>query len=91
MNKILLLLSFLFAVSLCSAQICSNNPSVQQGNINPAPLAGNAGGTISFSFVENLLDYTDEENDPVKITVCLLNLEPVNGASAVSGVFFRYV
>jgi len=86
-KNLLLFLSFLFAVSICSAQNCFNNPSIQQGDINPAPLTGNAGGTISFSFTENLLDYTDDENDPVKISLCLLNIEPVNGASSVGGSF----
>lgn len=88
MKRNLLLLSLcIFTGSLLFGQTCINNPSIQQGDINPAPLVGNAGGILSFSFVENLLDYTDEETDPVNIAVCLLNIEPVNAAASVAGTF----
>jgi len=77
-------LTFLF---LCSnsgySQVCINNPSIQQGNMT----TNSGSGVMSFSFFENLLDYTDEENDPVRINVCFLNTGPKNGATSVSGSF----
>lgn len=75
------------SVVLVKGQTCANNPSIQQGDVNPAPLIFGQPGEISFSFFENLLDYTDEENDPVSITVCMLNLEPINGTASVGGNF----
>lgn len=66
---------------------CVNNPSLQQGDINPAPLIPGSSGTLSFTYFENLLDYTDDENNPVQLTVCMLNIEPVNGVSSIGGTF----
>lgn len=86
-NKIFLSIILIVTGSLLYGQTCINNPSIQQGDLNPAPLVGNAGGIISFTYVENLLDYTDEETDPVNITLCLLNIQPVNGATSVAGTF----
>ncbi len=77
---ILLSMSFVFGQ-------CINNPSIQQGDINPAPLVNGAGGILTLSYVENLLDYTDEETDPITLTICLLNIVPVSGAGSVSGSF----
>ena len=85
-NVLLLTLSFLLAYSLSYGQ-CVNNPSIQQGDVNPAPLMQGAGGFAQFSFFENLLDYTEEETDPITITLCLLNIEPVAGATSISGSF----
>jgi len=85
-NLLLLTLSFFVACSLSFGQ-CVNNPSIQQGDINPAPLTGGGGGIAQFSFFENLLDYTDEENDPITVTLCLLNIAPVSGATSVAGSF----
>jgi len=78
---------FMFAITWGYSQVCVNNPSIQQGDINPAPLPWNGGGIAQLSYFENLLDYTDEENDPITITFCLLNITPVNGAASVSGSF----
>jgi len=86
-NVLLLTLSFFLVCSLSFGQVCVNNPSIQQGDINPAPLSGGGGGIAQFSFFENLLDYTDEENDPITVTLCLLNVMPVSGSSSVSGSF----
>jgi len=85
-TNLLFLLSFLFAYATGFGQ-CINNPSIQQGDINPAPLVGTGGGIAQFSFFENLLDYTDEENDPITVTLCLLNIAPVSGAASVAGSF----
>jgi len=85
-NFLLFLLSFLFTYATGFGQ-CVNNPSIQQGDINPAPLTGSGGGIAQFSFFENLLDYTDEENDPITVTLCLLNIAPVSGATSVAGSF----
>jgi len=65
----------LFFSHFSFGQVCINNPSIQQGNLSST----SGSGTMSFSFVENLLDYTDEENDPITITICLLNMVPTNG------------
>jgi len=67
-----------------NAQTCINNPSIQQGNINPAPLNTNT-GVLQFSFFENLLDYTAWQTDPLTMTVCLLHISPQNGAASVGG------
>jgi len=85
-NVLLLTLSFLLVYSVSFAQ-CVNNPSIQQGNLNPAPLPPQAGGIAQFSYFENLLDYTDEENDPITVTLCLLNITPVSGSASVAGNF----
>ncbi len=87
MKKLILLFVILFTVSFVYGQTCINNPSIQGGDVNPAPLTPGAGGTLTFTFVENLTDYDGFLTDPVSITVCLLNVEPVNGASSVSGSF----
>jgi len=86
-NLLFTFLTIILSGSLVFGQTCINNPSIQQGDINPAPLVGTAGGLLTLSYVENLLDYTDEEIDPITITLCLLNIEPVSGASSVAGSF----
>ena len=53
----------------------------------PAPLLNGNGGTLSFSYTENLLDYTDEETDPVSVTICLLNIGPADGLNSIGGSF----
>jgi len=87
MKKLIHLFVMLFSCSILFGQNCINNPSIQQGDINPAPLTPGAGGTLSFSFVENLTDYAGFQTDPVTITVCLLNVAPVSGAASVAGNF----
>lgn len=87
MKKLILLSVILFTVSFVYGQTCINNPSIQGGDVNPAPLTPGAGGTLTFTYVENLTDYDGFNTDPVSVTVCLLNVEPVNGASSVSGSF----
>jgi len=86
-NLVFTIFTIFLSGSLLIGQNCINNPSIQQGDINPAPLVGGAGGTLSLTYVENLLDYTDEENDPITITICLLNIVPVTGATSVAGSF----
>lgn len=86
-NLLFTFIAILLSGSLVFGQTCINNPSIQQGDINPAPLTGAAGGLLTFSYVENLLDYTGEETDPVTVTLCLLNIAPVSGASSVAGSF----
>jgi len=74
--------AFIFLLTTAGyAQLCNNNPSIQAGDIDPAPLQANQGGTLSFTYVENLLDYIDEDIDPVKLTICMLNLAPATGAT----------
>lgn len=80
-------LLILFSTQLLHSQ-CVNNPSIQQGNITPAPLVCNT-GTAQFTYFENLLDYSGWQTDPVVITVCLLNITPQNGASSVGGNFHQ--
>jgi len=87
MKKIILLFVFLFTVAFIYGQNCINNPSIQAGNVTPAPLTPGAGGTLSFTFVENISDYNGFNIDPVTVTVCLLNVIPVNGAGSVGGSF----
>lgn len=87
MKKLILLFVTLFTCSFVFGQTCINNPSIQQGDVNPAPLTPGAGGTLSFTYVENLTDYSNFQTDPVSVTVCLLNVAPVNGASSVAGAF----
>lgn len=53
----------------------------------PAPLINGNGGTLSFTYTENLLDYTDEETDPVTVTICLLNIGPADGLNSIGGSF----
>jgi hypothetical protein len=67
--------------------ICINNPSIQGGDINPAPLENGNGGQLFFTYVENGLDYTNEEIDPVILTICLLNIGPVDGINSIGGTF----
>lgn len=85
-NFVLFAMTMLFACPTMFGQ-CINNPSLQSGDINPAPLTSGAGGILQFTYFENLLEYTDDEGDPISLTVCLLNLSPVGGPSAVSGSF----
>jgi len=74
--------AFIFLLTTAGyAQLCNNNPSIQAGDIDPAPLMVNQGGTLSFTYVENLLDYVEEDIDPVKLTICMLNLAPATGAT----------
>jgi len=90
MKKITLLLFMLISVfgfiQPITSQTCVNNPSIQQGDINPSPLTGNT-GVLQFSFFENLLDYTGWQTDPITITVCLLNISPQNGAASIGGSY----
>lgn len=76
------LLGFLSSYTV-NAQICINNPSIQQGNVSSTT----GPGTLQFSFFENLLDYTDEENDPIVIDICLLGIVPQNGLGSIGGSF----
>ena len=75
------------ALENCPPASCTNNPSVQAGNISPVPLLSGGTGTLSFTYVENFLDYTDDENNPVRISLCLMNIAPVNGAASIGGSF----
>jgi len=77
MKSINLLLAFLFISSFLIAQDCVNNPSVQAGDINPAPLTPGVIGDASFTYFENLTDHEDWQAAPVKMTVCLLNIVPM--------------
>ena len=82
------LIYILFILSLFSIDLegqCLNNPSIQSGDIDPAPLDVGANGTLSFTYVENGTDYTNDETDPVKILICLLNIAPVDGINSVGG------
>ncbi len=88
MKKSALLIVIISLLSLNLVGQCINNPSLQQGSINPAPLTSNT-GTLEFSFFENLLDYTAWQTDPVTITLCLLNMTPQNGASSVGGSYYQ--
>ncbi len=85
MRTILFSIMFTCIASFAFGQVCTNNPSVQQGDIDPAPLYPGAVGIAKFSYFENLLDYTAWANDPVTLTFCLLHIEPLNGASSISG------
>lgn len=87
MRIIIVIYILLLANISVYAQSCVNNPSVQAGDINPAPLFNGQGGVLSFTYIENLLDYTAEETDPVTLTICLLNIGPVNGVNSVGGTF----
>lgn len=78
---------FFISITWMSGQSCINNPSIQQGDLNPAPLISGSGGVIKFSYYENLLDYAGYLSDPVSLTVCFLNIEPVNGTASVTGSF----
>lgn len=79
----------LFILCVISSSIlcgqCVNNPSVQAGDLDPAPLYPEVLGQASFTYFENLLDYADWENDPVKMTVCFLHTTPLEGAASVTG------
>jgi hypothetical protein len=86
-NLTLLAVLILFCLSNVFSQTCTNNPSVQAGDINPAPLVNGNGGQLSFTYLENGDAYTNEENDPVTLIICLLNIGPVNGISSVGGSF----
>ncbi len=75
-SKIYLSILFqLFFSQISFGQVCINNPIIQQGNMS----SNSGSGTLSFSFVEQLLDYTDDENNPISITVCLSNMVPRTG------------
>lgn len=83
----LLLCALCLSYSFLLSQECVNNPSIQQGDINPAPLIAGSGGHLQFSYLESLQAYRDEENDPVSIIICLLNIEPEDGINSISGSF----
>ncbi|MFT4535773.1 MAG: hypothetical protein ACJA1A_002681 [Saprospiraceae bacterium] len=88
MKKIIFTLAFFFfCLSSGFSQGCINNPSIQGGDINPAPLEDGNGGQLFFTYVENGEDYTDEENDPVTLTICLLNIGPVDEVNSIGGSF----
>ena len=88
MKKLILIPMLMFlGIALGISQTCSNNPSVQAGDIDPAPLVNGQGGTLSFTYTENGADYTDEETDPVTVTICLLNIAPVSGVASIGGTF----
>jgi len=85
MKSIQLLFICFFCCSFIYAQPCANNPAVQAGDINPAPLAPGVIGEASFTFMETLTDYDEWQSAPVKMTVCFLHITPTNGANSVSG------
>ena len=88
MKTIKLILLFLAAsVAVVNGQTCLNNPSIQAGDIDPAPLVNGQGGVLSFTYTENGDDYTEEENDPVTLTICMLNIGPVSGTASIGGTF----
>lgn len=82
--KLFQLVLFLFSSSILIGQ-CVSNPSVQAGDVNPAPLYPGAIGHASFTYFENLTDYTNWSNDPVQLMVCMLHVTPLDGANSVSG------
>ncbi len=66
---------------------CIINPSIQQGDIKPAPLNNGGKGIMQFSMLENLLFYKDFTNNPIILNICLQNAIPLNGINAISGSF----
>ena len=86
-NLLYALLLMMLSTQFLYAQPCVNNPSIQQGDIHPAPIYFGQTVVAEFSYFENLLDYTEEENDPMIINIGLLNMEPVDGANSVFGNF----
>lgn len=85
MKTFLFTILFLAISSLAFGQVCNNNPSIQQGDIDPAPLYPGAQGVAKMTYFENLLDYSGWQTDPITITMCFLNIAPDNGASSVTG------
>jgi len=90
MKQLVLIFSLIIFSQIIGNTQCLNNPSIQAGDIDPAPLVNGAGGVLFFTYVENGGDYTDEENDPVTLTICLLNIEPENDISSVGGTFMDH-
>jgi len=80
-----LLILCILSTSFLFGQTCVNNPSVQTGDLNPAPLYPGAPAQASFTFFENLQDYSGFATDPITMTLCMLNVAPANGPSSVSG------
>jgi len=83
LSAILITTSFIFLTTNAFSQICINNPSLQQGSMSSA----SGSGQLIFSFFENLLDYTDEENNPIRLEICMLGIVPQNGVSSINGNF----
>jgi|GEM_PF-3880526 len=81
-NLLILMISLLLVADICNAQ-CNINPTIQQGDINPAPLV-NDYADIQFSYFENGATYSDL-NDPIKVEIEFHNLEPINGGTLVYG------
>lgn len=89
--RFIALLFFMLYTFLSFGQVCVSNPAVQQGNMTPSPLVSGGEALLSFSFILNLLDYTDEEIDPIELRVCLFEMAPKHsGNNIVTGPFSSY-
>jgi len=87
---LLFTLLFAFSIVISNAQDqekCANNPSVQMGDIDPAPLMADQGGVASFSYFENLLDYKDYKGDPIGLNICFTNIAPKDGVNSLIGEY----
>ncbi len=90
MKKIIALILIIWvSISMLEAQ-CLNNPSLTQGTITPTPLAPGGTGTLSLFFEETMNNYTDDENSPISITLCLLNNTAPNGTGDLGGTYSSF-
>jgi len=91
-KSLLVVFISLFCASAVFSQCC-NNPLLTGGDINPAPLVGDATGSYEFTFLESFANHALADG-AVVITISHANIEPTAGAASVSGVgaaFFTWV
>ncbi len=70
---------------LFSQSDCLNNPSLQAGNISPAPLMENQNGTLQFTYNHGGREYNDYTSKPLEISICFANIEPIDSLNAIYG------
>ncbi len=82
----------LIALMLLGSQMvaqstCLNNPSIQAGDIDPAPLSPGSSGVFKLTYSHGGQEYADFASDPMEIVICFANIAPATGVSSLGGTF----
>ncbi len=87
--KYLIILGVLLGVNIISVaqSTCLNNPSIQAGDIDPAPLSPGGSGVLSLTYNHGGQEYSDFATDPMEITICFANIAPAAGTASLGGTF----
>lgn len=86
MRRLIHLLIFCMPTILCSQSLTFHDPAVQEAVLLLDEQQKE--GIVSFEFIQHLSDYGLQNNEePIRMIVSMLNLQPIGGVEAIRGVY----